>query len=75
MVLVDINDLSLIAKVKSDLLFTIGQLENENEVCSKTEAAGDLRKIVLDIYELEKGMSEIFFDVSGPTFPHISHGD
>lgn len=61
MVWFDINDLSLMAKLKSDLLFTIGQLENN--VCSKEEAASDLRKIAVDIYELEKGMSDSFFSV------------
>ncbi|MEK5419358.1 hypothetical protein [Paenibacillus sp. FSL L8-0708] len=54
----DINDLSLIARLKSEIMFLIGQLENEDDNFSKEEAAKELRNIVIDIFDFEKGITE-----------------
>jgi hypothetical protein len=57
----DINDLSLIARVRSDLMFLIGQLENGDDGFNKEEVAKEIRSIVIDIYDFEKGLTEEFF--------------
>jgi hypothetical protein len=57
----DINDLSLIARVRSDLMFLIGQLENGDDGFSREEAAKEIRNIVVDIFDFEKGIHEEFF--------------
>ena len=61
MVLFDINDLSLLARLRSELMFVIGQLENEEDSCSREEIIKDLRSIVIDIFDFEKGVTEEFF--------------
>lgn len=58
MMKVDLNDLSLIAKIKSEIAYVIGQIEN-GDGCTQ-ESALTLRRVVVDLIEVENGMSEAF---------------
>lgn len=55
----DINDLSLIAKIRSDLLFVLSQLDSGSY--TNEETAEELRKVVVDIFDFEKGIHDEFF--------------
>lgn len=57
----DMNDLSLIAGLKSELMFIISQLEEESNEYDKGEVVRKLQKVVIDIFDFEKGISEEFF--------------
>lgn len=49
---IDMNDLSNIAKIKSNIMHIYWQLLQEN-YCTKDEAAQDMIPIIADIIELE----------------------
>ncbi|WP_375104033.1 hypothetical protein ACDZ28_03895 [Paenibacillus sp. RS8] len=61
MMKIDMNDLSLIASIKSELMFIIGQLEDKSNDYKKDEVARSIQKIVIDIFDFEKGVTEEFF--------------
>jgi hypothetical protein len=55
MSVIDMNDLSYVAKIKSNIMNIYWQLSQEN-LCTKNEAAQDIISVISDIIELESNL-------------------
>jgi hypothetical protein len=54
---ININDLSLMAKLKSDLLFILWQIEKGCQL-DETDIVNDLKRTVAEFIDFEMGLSE-----------------